>query len=160
MDQPEWKELAKFISTQAENDRNVINFWFKLATALLGFVLLFAVAIIGFVGWKSVADARAAAETTARDAAKAKVEEVLKQPELQNLVRETARDLYEKGAFRNEIEEKVHELIAAEITTPESRKLIGEAIRHELVTRTAPRSLPTLRAGQSPNLFGPALAAR
>jgi hypothetical protein len=138
---PEWKDLAEFINKQAENDRNVINHWFRFATALLGFVLVVAAAVVVFLGWKALEDARATAATIARDAAKAKVEEVLKQPELQSLVRETARELYDKGAFRNEIEAKVRELISAEIATPESRKLIGDTIRRELVTRMAARVL-------------------
>ncbi len=91
-DQPTWKDLADFTRIQAENDRRVIDFWFKLAASLLGFILFIASVAVGVVGWRTIADARATAQTTARDAAKAKVEEVLKQPELQNLVRETASD--------------------------------------------------------------------
>jgi hypothetical protein len=115
----------------------VIHYWFKLAASLLGIVLLIAAGLT----WKSMADVQATAATTARDAAKAKVEEVLKQPELQALVQKTASDLYEKGAFRSAIEAKVRQLISEEITTAESRKLIGDAIKRELVTRTAPRIL-------------------
>src|ERR1700691_596002 len=138
---PEWKDLAEFINKQAKNDRDVIDHWIKLASALLGFVLLFGVGVMAFLGWKTTDDARVLAITTAREVAKARVEEVLKQPELQTLVRETARDLYDKGTFRNEIEAKVHDLISAEIATPESRKIIGDTIRGELHIRVAARVL-------------------
>jgi hypothetical protein len=138
---PEWKDLSEFINKQVENDRNVIDRWFTLATKLLGGILVFAVAVVAFLGWRTIEDAKALAVTTARDVAKAKVEAVLKQPELQTLVRETARDLYDKGTFRNEIEAKVHDLISAEIATPESRKFIGDTIRRELHIRMAARVL-------------------
>jgi hypothetical protein len=138
---PEWKDLAEFINKQAENDRNVIDRWFTLATKLIGGVLVFAVAVMAFLGWRTIEDARALAGTTARDVAKAKAEEVLIKPELQKLVRDTARELYEKGTFRNEIEANVHGLISAEIASPESRKLIGDTIKHELHVRMAARVL-------------------
>lgn len=139
--QPTWKELTEFINTQAEKDRKVIDFWFKMAAALLGFVLFIAT----LVGFKTLSDAKAAAETTAREAAKAKVEEVLKQPEIQRLVEKTASDLFSKGVFRNEIEEKVRDLLPAAIASalqnPDSQKLIGDGIKREFATRTAPRVL-------------------
>jgi hypothetical protein len=34
-----WKDLADFAGKQAENTRSVIDYWFKLAAQLLGFVL-------------------------------------------------------------------------------------------------------------------------
>ena len=96
---------------------------------------------MAFLGWRTIEDAGALAATTARDAAKVKVEEVLKQPELQKLVRDTTRDLYDKGTFRNEIEARVHELISSEIAPPESRRLIGDTIKREIHIRMAARVL-------------------
>ena len=139
-DLPTWKELTEFINKQADNDRKVIDHWFKLASALLGLVLVVAAVVIGFVGLRTLADIRAVAASTAREAAKSKVEDVLKQPELQNLVRETASNLFEKGVFSKAIEARVRELLSTEIATPESRKFIGEAIRSELAARMAPRT--------------------
>jgi hypothetical protein len=140
-EQPTWKDLAEFTSRQAENDRNVIDYWFKLAGALIGIVLVIASVAIGFLGWKTISDVKVSAEVAAREAAKAKVEEVLKQPDVQKLVRETASDLFEKGAFKKEIEGKVSELISAEVTSQGFHRLVSDAVRGELMIKTAPRVL-------------------
>lgn len=140
-DQPSWKELTEFIKQQAENDRGVIDYWFKFASWLIGIVLVIAGAAIGFVGWKTISDAKASAEAVARDAAKAKVEEVLKQPDVQKLVRDTASELFAKGVFRKEIERKVSELISAEVNSEGFHKLVSEAVKGELIIKTAPRAL-------------------
>jgi hypothetical protein len=140
-EQPTWKEISGFISGQAENDRKVIDYWFKLAAKLIGIVLVIAGVAIGFLGWKTISDAKASAEAAAREAAKAKVEEVLKQPDVQKLVRETASDLFEKGAFKKEIEGKVRELISAEVTSQAFHRLVSDAVKGELTIKTAPRVL-------------------
>jgi hypothetical protein len=138
---PTWKELTEFINAQAEKDRKVIDFWFKLAAALLGFVLFIAT----LVGFKTLSDAKAAAEIAAREAARAKVEEVLKQPEIQHLVETTASDLFSRGVFRNEIEARVRELlpgaIAGALQNPEFHQLIADGIKRELITMRAGRVL-------------------
>src|SRR4051794_1307594 len=110
---PTWQDLVTFIGKQAENDRKVIDFWFKLAASILGIVLV----VISFIGFKTLSDIKSAAETAARDSAKAKVEEVLKQPEIQRLVEKTAGDLFSKGVFRDQIETGVRELLPQAVTT-------------------------------------------
>ena len=136
-EQPTWKDLTEFISKQAENDRRVIDWWFKIAGSLIGIVLL----AVGFLGWKTISDVKASAEAAAREAAKAKVEEVLRQPDVQTLVRETASDLFEKGAFKKEIEGKVSELIFAEVNSQGFHKLVSDAVKGELTIKTSPRVL-------------------
>ena len=102
-----WKELTEFINKQADNDRKVIDHWFKLASVLLGLVLVVAAAVIGFIGWKTWADIRADAASTAQEAAKSKVEDVLKQPEIQKLVQDTASQLFKEGAYQKAVEQAV-----------------------------------------------------
>lgn len=136
-EQPTWKDLTEFINKQAENDRKVIDWWFKLAGSLIGIGLL----AVGFLGWKTISDVKASAEAAAREAAKAKVEEVLRQPDVQALVRETASNLFEKGAFRKEIEGKVSELISAEVNSQGFHRLVSDAVKGELTAKTAPRVL-------------------
>jgi hypothetical protein len=145
-EQPTWKDLAEFTGRQAEADRKVIDYWFKLACALIGIVLVIASVAIAFLGWRTISDVKASAEVVAREAAKAKVEEVLKQPDVQKLVRETASDLFEKGAFKKEIEGKVSELISAEVTSPGFHKLVSEAVKGQLIMMTAPRVLTEAQA--------------
>jgi hypothetical protein len=135
--QPTWKDLAEFIGRQAENDREVIDYWFKFAGTLIGIVLVIA----SFLGWKTIRDVKASAAVAAREAAKAKVEEVLKQPDVQTLVRETANDLFEKGAFKKEIAGKVSELISAEVSSQAFHRLVSDAVKGELTIKTAPRVL-------------------
>jgi hypothetical protein len=110
-----------------------------MAAALLGFVLFIAT----LVGFKTLSDAKSAAETAAKEAARAKVEEVLKQTEIQRLVEKTASDLFSKGVFRDVIEARVRELLPAAIAgalqNPELQKLIGDGIKRELTTRLARR---------------------
>jgi hypothetical protein len=65
--QPSWKELTEFIDQQAEKQRSVIDFWFKLATGVLAVILLIA----GLLGWKTIQDVKASAENEARNAARA-----------------------------------------------------------------------------------------
>src|ERR1019366_812953 len=136
-EQPTWKDLTEFINKQAENERRVIDWWFKLAGSLIGVVLL----AVGFLGWKTLSEVKASAEAAAREAAKAKVEEVLRQPDVQTLVRETASDLFEKGAFKKEIEGKVSGLISAEVKSQGFHRLVSDAVKGELTIKTAPRVL-------------------
>ena len=140
-EQPTWKDLLEFTVRQADNDRKVVDYWFKLAGALIGIVLVIASVAIGFLGWKTISDVKASAEVTARETAKAKVEEVLKQPDVQKLVRETASDLFEKGAFKKEIEGKVSEVVSAEVTSQAFQRLVSDAVKGELAIKTAPRIL-------------------
>jgi hypothetical protein len=146
LEQPTWKDLAEFTGRQAENDRKLIDYWFKLACALIGIVLVIASVAIAFLGWRTISDVKASAEVIAREAAKAKVEEVLRQPDVQKLVRETASDLFEKGAFKKEIEGKVSELISAEVTSPSFHRLVSEAVKGQLIVMTAPRVLTEAQA--------------
>jgi hypothetical protein len=139
--QPTWKELAAFINQQSENDRKVIDFWFRLAASVIAILLL----IVSCLGIKTLWELKEAAKAEAREAAKAKVEDVLRRPEIQILVQKTASDLFSRGVFRDEIEAKVREqtaaAIASQVQTPEFRKLITAGVKGELTTRMAPRLL-------------------
>jgi hypothetical protein len=138
--QPTWRDLAEFTSKQAENDRKVIDFWFKLAASVLGLVIAFAVGVIGFVGVKTISDARAQAESAAQDAAKAKVKEILQDERIQQLVRDTAKELLVKGAFRQTTEETIRAQLPGAVQAELARQLPGpitaELEKRELLPRT------------------------
>lgn len=138
---PTWSELAAFIRDQANNDRGVIDYWFKLAAALFGIIIIVGGGLLGFFGWRTYADAQATAANIAREAARARVEEVLKQPEVQVLVRETAHDLLSRGEFREAIETKARALIVAQMASAQSQKIIADGIRTELTSKLAWRTL-------------------
>lgn len=151
--QPTWKDLAEFTSKQAENDRKVIEFWFKLAAGLLGLVITFAVAVIGFVGVKTISDARAEAQSSAQEAAKAKVKEILQDDRIQQLVRDTAKELLAKGTFRQTTEETVRAQLPGAIQAELTRQLPGP-ITAELEKRDL---LPRTVSAKSEKAFEPRL---
>lgn len=138
--QPTWKDLAEYTSKQAQNDRDIIDYWFKRAAWLLGIVLTFAAIVIGFVGWKTVGDAKATAETAAQEAAKAKVKEILQDARIQQLVSDTAKRLLAKGAFRQTTEEAVRaqlpEAVRAELSKQLPGTIAAELARRDLLPRT------------------------
>jgi hypothetical protein len=139
---PTWQELTKFIDEQNQKTRNTIDFWYKLASGI--FALLVVVAAI--FGWRTLADIKAAGTSAAEQTAREVVQKKLEEPAIQKLIRDTASDLLAKGTFRDAIYRKVGELISAQINTPESRKLIGEAIKRELADKLAWRTLTSVQS--------------
>jgi hypothetical protein len=134
---PTWQELTKFIDEQNQKTRSTIDFWYKLASGI--FALL--VVIAGLLGYRTFADIKTAGTNAAEQTAREVVQKKLEEPAIQKLIRDTASDLLAKGTFRDAIYGKVSELITAQTSTPESRKLISEAIKRELVDRLAWRTL-------------------
>lgn len=124
--------------------RKVIDFWFKLATRLLSGVLIFAAAVISFIGWKTIADAKASATGAAQEAAKAKVEEILQQGEIRQLVERTAQDLIAKGEFQKVTADAVRAqlpgVVATELRKQVPTELTTELARMDLLPRTTARS--------------------
>src|ERR1017187_5825185 len=133
---PSWKELQDFITTQTDKDRALIDSWFKLAASVLGVLLIIAGGMIGFFGVKTLTDAKAAAETAAQDAAKAKVKEVLQEPRIQKLVEETAQQLFKSGAFRQAIEGETAAQLKVAIPVEIRRSLPGNIVKELSRLRT------------------------
>jgi hypothetical protein len=106
---PSWKELQEFINKQTDRDRELIDKWFKLACSIIGVVFAIASIVIGIIGWKTINDAKTAAEEAARAAAKAKVAEVLQESSIKKLVEDTASDLFKSGAYRQLIQQQTQE---------------------------------------------------
>jgi hypothetical protein len=71
---------------------------------------------------------------------------VLDKPEALGLVKDTMRELFANGTFRNQIQAKTKEFVSQEIATPESRRLISDAINRVLSLRLAPRVLSAAQA--------------
>jgi flagellar basal body-associated protein FliL len=134
---PSWRELSAFIEQQNEAGRALIDRWFTLATWLLG-VLIVAISIgLGLFGWRTLADAKATAEEAARgkatevattesrkvasdvalrvadkaatEAATAQVKLIMQDTRIQKLVRDTAVQIFREGAYRQTVEQAVHE---------------------------------------------------
>lgn len=128
---PTWQELQEFIAKQTDRDRDLIDKWFKLACAIIGGVIAIGGITIGIVGWKTISDAKAAAEV----AAKAKVGEVLQEPRIQKLVEDSARDLFAKGAFKQIIQEQTQEQLTAMHLVP---RLVSAETRKKFQAKLLP----------------------
>jgi hypothetical protein len=139
---PTWQELTKFIDDQNQKTRNTIDFWYKLASGIFSVLLVIA----AIFGWRTLADIKAAGTSAAEETAREVVRKKLEEPAIQKLIRDTASDLLAKGTFRDAIYGKVSELISAQINTPESRKLISAAIKRELVDKLAWRTLTSIQS--------------
>jgi len=118
---PDWREIAEFIDKQTTKDRTLIDGWFQLATKVLTVLIVAVFLGIGLFGWKTLADARDAAQTeakseaakiapaaaenaakavaepAAREAAQQFVRQMMQQPAMQKLVQDTARAICKRG---------------------------------------------------------------
>ena len=135
------ERTARLHTTQTDKDRALIDSWFKLAASVLGVLLIIAGGMIGFFGVKTLTDAKAAAETAAQDAAKAKVKEVLQEPRIQKLVEETAQQLFKSGAFRQAIEGETAAQLKVAIPVEIRRSLPGNIVKELSRLSLAPRTV-------------------
>ena len=94
--QPTWQELTKFIDDQNQKTRNTVDFWYGLATGIFRFIIIAA----GFVGWRTVTDAKAAAVSLALESARTAGAKKLEEPEIQKLVHETVMHMLATGSSR------------------------------------------------------------
>ena len=119
---PSWKELTDFIKTQARDDRELIDKWFKLAISLLTLIVVVAAAAIGIFGWKSLQEIQSTAERAAREAATEQVKKIMQEPQIQKLAQDTAAQLFKEGAYQKAIQQAVHGQMQMAIET----SLIGD----------------------------------
>ena len=137
---PTWRELSAFINDQAKNDHELIDRWFKRASTLLGIVILVAGTAITWFGYKTLNDARSTAAEAAREAAKAKVEQILQQGEIRELVEKTAQELISRGQFQKATEDAVRSQLPSAVTTELKRQVPAEMTialaRLDLLPRT------------------------
>ena len=105
------------------------------------------------LGPESTNGGRAAAEAAAKEAAKAKVQEILQEDRIQKLVRESANAMFAKGEFRQATEEQVRAQLPSAIAT-ETGKRIPEQVNGELERRGLLYRMVSAQVAQE---FGPQL---
>jgi hypothetical protein len=127
---PSWKELTEFINKQAEQNRAVIDYWFKLAVAILGLIFVVCATGVGIFGFKTLEDARSAAtkaatKTATEAASRIATEYVQNNP---GYVEDAMKDLLQQGAFAEEIKREIQSQVRAAAkeklgkTTPDQAK--------------------------------------
>lgn len=138
---PSWKELTEFIQKQTQNDRDLIDKWFKVAAKALGAIIAVFTVGIALLGWRTLHDVRETAKTTAEEVAKnvaqsvaptsAKtaaervapeaatdaVKRLMQDPKIQKLVQDTASQLFKEGAYQKAVAQAVRVQMDAAIQT-------------------------------------------
>jgi hypothetical protein len=112
-----WKDLTEFIDKQAEKNRAMMDYWFKLAVGIISVLFVLFAGGLTYFGFQTAKDAKAAAAT----AAAAEAENVMDQnPEI--VLDRMAKD--EK--FKNDLLDKLAALAQKTV----QRSPDGQGKRH------------------------------
>lgn len=116
---PSWKELAEFLKQQGKDDRELVDAWFKRAIKLLWAVLgLLGLGAV-FFGISTYHDIHVIAERTATmavsESATNEIKRLMQEPRIQQVVNQTAAQLFKEGAYKKAIQDEVRGEVEAAI---------------------------------------------
>jgi hypothetical protein len=141
---PSWKDLTEFIDKQAEKNRAVIDYWFKLAIAVLSLLFIVFAGALTFFGVKTASDTKEAAVKAAAEQA----EKVMDQNPAR-VLDTMAKD--EK--FKTKLLEKLSALAIAQKTTDSGSD--SQGVRPAAASQKPPRNPPPKHGTAPPTSSGP-----